>query len=212
MVLGGGCELVMQSSAIQASGETYIGLVEVGVGLIPAGGGVKEMTIRALDRIKGTTAFTVDFIKPYLQYIGTARVSSSAKEAQKLGYIKPTDGITLNNDLLLADAKKKVLELVEKGYIPPVSKSFPAPGINDNALASMEAKVMLDAGMVSEYDLHLFKKLLYIMTGGNVTKGSIITEQYLLDLEREAFVDLCKERKTQERIEHMLTKGKPLRN
>lgn len=212
MVLGGGCEIVMHSSAIQASGETYMGLVELGVGLIPAGGGVKEMTLRALDRIKGTNAFTNEFIVPYLQNIITAKVSSSAKEASKLGFMKQTDGISLNQNLLITDAKKRVLELIDKGYTPPAAKSFPAPGMNDNALGIMHGKVMLDAGMISEYDLHLFKKILYIMTGGNVTKGAMINEQYLLDLEREVFVELCKEKKTQDRIRHMLTKGKPLRN
>lgn len=212
MVLGGGCEIAMHSSAIQAAGETYMGLVEVGVGVIPAGGGVKEMTIRALERIKDTTAFTSDFIIPYLQNIATAKVSSSAKEAKRLGFMKVTDGITLNQDLLITDAKRKVLQLIDNGYMPPVAKPFPAPGINDNALAIMHAKVMKDAGMISDYDLHIFKKLLYIMTGGNVTKGAMINEEYLLSLEREVFIELCKEEKTQERINYMLTKGKPLRN
>lgn len=212
MVLGGGCEIVMHSSAIQASAETYMGLVELGVGVIPAGGGVKEMTLRALERTKDTNAFTSDFILPYLQNIIMAKVSSSAKDAQNLGFIKKTDEVTFNKDLLITDAKKKVLELVDKGYTPPVAKSFPAPGINDNTFGLMQGKVMLDAGMISEYDLHLLKKVVYIMTGGNVTKGTMINEQYLLDLEREVFIELCKEKKTQDRIRYMLTNGKPLRN
>jgi len=212
MTLGGGCEIVMHGSAIQVSAETYMGLVELGVGLIPAGGGVKEMTIRALERLKNTKAFTSEFIIPYLQNIVMAKVSSSAKDAQNLGFIKKTDEITYNKDLLIADAKKKVLQLIDNGYTPPIAKSFRAPGINDNAFGLMQGKVMLDAGMISEYDFHLIEKVLYIMTGGNVTKGTMINEQYLLDLEREVFIELCKEKKTQDRIQYMLNKGKPLRN
>ncbi|NPV89262.1 MAG: 3-hydroxyacyl-CoA dehydrogenase/enoyl-CoA hydratase family protein [Firmicutes bacterium] len=212
MALGGGCEMVLHGSAVQAAGELYMGLVEVGVGVIPAGGGVKEMTVRALDRIKGTTAFAVDFIIPYLQNIGTAKVSMSAKEAVKLGYMKPSDGITLSSDLLIADAKKKVIEMIEKNYSPPAPKAFAAPGRNNTSLARMGVKVMQDAGMVSEYDMHIFDQIVFIMSGGNATAGTMINEYYLLDLEREAFINLCKEQKTQDRIKHMLTTGKPLRN
>lgn len=212
MVLGGGCEITIQSSAIQAYSETYMGLVELGVGLIPAGGGVKEMTLRAIERVKGTDAFTNEFILPNLMNIAMAKVSTSAKDAENLGYIKKTDSFTMNQELLIYDAKKKALELIERNYAPEFCKPFPAPGINNNAVALMHAKVMKDAGMISEYDMHLIERVLYIMTGGNVTGGTLINEQYLLDLEREVFVDLCKEKKTQERIISMLTKGKPLRN
>lgn len=212
MVLGGGCEIAIQGSAIQAYSETYMGLVELGVGLIPAGGGVKEMTLRATERVKGTDAYTNEFILPYLMNIAMAKVSTSAKDAENLGYIKKTDSFTMNEELLIYDAKKKALELIDKNYAPEFCRPFPAPGINNNAAALMHAKVMKDAGMISEYDMHLIERVLYIMTGGNVAGGTLINEQYLLDLEREVFVDLCKEKKTQERIISMLTKGKPLRN
>lgn len=211
-VLGGGCELTMQSSAIQALGETYIGLVEVGVGLIPAGGGIKEMVIRALDRIKGTKAHPVDFVMPYFENIAMAKVSTSAKEAVELGYLRPTDRITMNEDYLIADAKAKVLQLLAENYCPPVSRPFPAPGQNGLALLKVGTRQMMQAGVITEYDWHIACKIIDVMAGGSVTPGAMITEQYLLDLEREAFISLCGEQKTVDRIVHMLTKGKPLRN
>jgi len=210
--LGGGCELAMQTSAIQAAGETYMGLVEFGVGLIPGGGGVKEMAMRAIARQKGTNAHIVDFMISYFQNIARAQVSTSAKEAIKYGFMKVTDGITLNNDFLIADAKKKVLELNEKGYSAPVSAPFPAPGRNELALIKMGTRTMFAAGVISEYDWYIYRKVVDVLGGGNVTRGSMITEEYLLDLEREVFLSLCGEVKTQERIKHMLAKGKPLRN
>jgi len=212
LVLGGGCEIMMHGSAIQAAGESYVGLVELGVGLVPAGGGVKEMTLRALERTKGTTAFLVDFLAPYALNIATAKVSGSAREAQKMGYLRPCDDITMNPELLISDAKKKVLALIDKSYTPPVKRAFPAPGINDNAAIALQAKVMKDSGLISDYDLHLINQLVFIMTGGGLSKGVLIDEDYLLRLEREVFIDLCKEPKTQERIDAMLSTGKALRN
>lgn len=212
MVLGGGCEITMHSSAVQAAGETYMGLVELGVGLVPAGGGVKEMTLRALEKAGGLNTFTMDFIAPYLQSIATAKVSSSAKEAQSMGFIHEYDGITLNRDLLLTDAKKKVVELIDKSYTPGIKKTFKAPGQNDTALSALFSMTLNDSGMISDYDMFLINQLGYIMSGGNVSKGEMINEDYLLELEREVFVGLCKEAKTQERIKYMLTTGKPLRN
>jgi len=210
--LGGGCEIVMHGSAAQASAESFIGLVEVGVGLIPAGGGVKEMTMRALERIKGTTAFTVDFLAPNFENVVGAKTSMSAKGAMDLGYLKATDGITFNNDFLVADAKKRVLAMAAAGYTAPISRAFPAPGKNQNALLQMATMGMKLAGAISEYDWLISSKVAHIMYGGDIVKGAMITEQYLLDLEREAFVSLCGEQKTQERIAHMLKTRKPLRN
>lgn len=210
--LGGGCEIAIQTSAIQAAAETYMGLVEVGVGLIPGGGGVKEMTMRAMERTKGTSAFALDFIIPYFQNITMTKISASAKDAIKLGYLKSTDGITMGNEWVITDAKKKILEMVEKGYSAPVSRPFPALGLNDSALPLLMAQTMLNTGAISEYDYYLFSKVLYIMAGGNITRGTMINEQYLLDVEREVFVSLCGEPKTQERMKYMLTKGKLLRN
>jgi len=212
MALGGGCEIAMQCSASQVAGETYMGLVELGVGLIPAGGGTKEITMRALQRTTGTMASATDFLMAAIQTIAMGKVSSSAYEAIELGLLRETDGVSLSHEYQLADAKRKVLNLISEGYKPPVSEVIPCPGINDNGVLLGMAKNMLDGGNISEYDYHLFSKLVYIMTGGGVSKGKPITEQYLLDLEREVFVELCKERRTQERIDYMLSKGKPLRN
>ncbi len=139
-VLGGGCEMAMQGSAIQALGETYMGLVETGVGLIPAGGGLKEAVLRTYDKIKGTGAAPIDFINPYFQNIIMGRVSSSAKEAQKLGYMHSCDGITLNPDYLISDAKQQVLKMIDNGYTAPVKKSIPAFG--QTALALLKAGTM----------------------------------------------------------------------
>ncbi len=210
--LGGGCEIVMHGSGVQAAAETYIGLVEVGVGLIPAGGGVKEMTMRAIDRIKGTMAHPVDFLAPYFQNIAQAKTSMNVREGMALGYLRPYDGITFNPDFLLGDAKKRVLQMVEAGYNAPVSRAFPAPGKNETALLKVATLGMKLSGVISEYDWHICNKIVDIMSGGDVIKGAPITEQYLLDLEREAFVSLCGEQKTQERIAHMLKTRKPLRN
>ncbi len=211
-VLGGGCEIMMQCSAIQGAAETYIGLVEVGVGLIPAGGGVKEMIMRGLDRVKGTTAFPLDFLIPGLENIALARVSTSGFEAKDLGFLKENDGISLSPDWLLTDAKTKALAMKNLNYAPPIKAPFAAPGINDLALMLIRAKSMEDAGFISEYDAVIFKKLVHIMSGGGLTKGTLITEDYLLQLEREAFMELCREQKTKDRIRHLLTTGKPLRN
>lgn len=210
--LGSGCEMAMQCAAIQTAGETYMGLVDFGVGLIPANGGIKEMTMRAIDRVKGTSAFVLDFLAPYLTNIYTAKVSSSAKDAVNAGYVKATDKITLNNDFLIADAKKRVLAIIEDGYTAPVSRPFPAPGQNQISPLRARTKNMVWAGYLSEHDWLICCKVVDIMGGGQVMSGSLINEQYLLDLEREAYLSLCGEPKTQDRLVSMLTKGKPLRN
>ena len=210
--LGSGCELVMQSSAAQAAAETNIGLVEFGMGLIPAGGGVKEMTMRAVERVKNTQAHVVDFLLAHFEPIAGGRVSGSAKEGKELHYLKPTDGITFNPDFLISDAKKRVLNMVESGYNAPISRPFPCPGRTHTGLIRVGTMGMKLSGVISEYDWHICNKLVDAMSGGDVVKGAPITEQYLLDLEREAFISLCGEEKTQERIAHMLKTGKPLRN
>ncbi|NLV17142.1 MAG: 3-hydroxyacyl-CoA dehydrogenase/enoyl-CoA hydratase family protein [Syntrophomonadaceae bacterium] len=210
--LGAGCELIMQVPAVQAAAESFIGLTEVGTGLIPAGGGVKEMAMRALDRIKGTTAFTVDFLAPNFENVVGAKTSGSAKDALNLGYLRVTDSISMNADFVLGDAKKRVQDMAAAGYTAPISRAFPAPGKNQNALLQMATMGMKLAGVISEYDWLISRKVAHIMYGGDIVKGAMITEQYLLDLEREAFVSLCGEQKTQERIAHMLKTRKPLRN
>ncbi|MGI6548448.1 MAG: 3-hydroxyacyl-CoA dehydrogenase NAD-binding domain-containing protein [Syntrophomonadales bacterium] len=209
--LGAGCALIMHGSAVQAAAESFIGLIEIGAGLVSIGG-IKEMTMRALDRIKGTMAHPVDFLMANFQNIAQAATSMSAKQAVGLGYLKPTDGITMNPDFLIGDAKKRVLDMAEAGYAAPISRPFAAPGKNETALIKVGTMGMKLSGVISEYDWMVCCKIVDIMSGGDVIKGAPITEQYLLDLEREAFVSLCGEAKTQERIAHMLKTGKPLRN
>jgi 3-hydroxyacyl-CoA dehydrogenase len=211
--LGGGCEIVMQCSAAQAVAETYIGLVEVGVGLLPAAGGCKEVALKAIKAVEGIQGpILVDHVIPYFQNIATARVATSAKEGKKLGYLRPTDGISMNPVLQIADAKKQVLRLLEDDYTPPVSRPVPAPGKNELALLKLGVKQMVLAGVATEYDFFIACKIADVLAGGDVMKGSLITEQYFLDLEREAFLSLCGEQKTQDRIMALLKTGKPLRN
>jgi 3-hydroxyacyl-CoA dehydrogenase len=207
---GSGCEMAMQAAGIQLAGETSMGLVDFSAGLVPAHGAVKELVLRAMEKVKGTSAFVLDFLTPFHTNLYQAKVSGSGKDAKNLGYAKATDKITLNNDFLLYDAKQRVLSLLEDNYCSPVNKPFAA--IGKNALGPLKAKNAVWLGMLSEYDWHIICKLADIMAGGDIIAGSMITEQYLLDLEREAYLSLAGEAKTQERITSMLTKGKPLRN
>jgi 3-hydroxyacyl-CoA dehydrogenase len=191
-----------------------MGLVEVGVGLIPAGGGVKEMLLRSMEGIpSGVDADLLPFVRKAFESVAMAKVATSAKEAQKLGHMRSTDKITINRDHLIHDAKATVLDLVREGYRPPrPQKNIKVMGERGYALLQMGLFYMREGGYISEYDEHVGKKVARIMTGGDLPDGTEVTEQYLLDLEREAFVSLCGERKTQDRIEYMLKKGKPLRN
>ncbi|MEW6131006.1 MAG: 3-hydroxyacyl-CoA dehydrogenase/enoyl-CoA hydratase family protein [Acidobacteriota bacterium] len=212
MALGGGCEITMHGDKVRANAESYIGLVEVGVGLIPGGGGVKELVLRATE---GATPDEDLFprIRKVSETIATAKVSTSAVEAQELGFLRDTDHITMNRDRLIEDAKQTALALVQEGYVQPHPRSD-IPVMGEPALATIKLAIhmMQRGGFISEYDAHVAKKLAYIITGGNLSRKTLVSEQYLLDLEREAFVSLCGERKTQERIMHMLKTGKPLRN
>jgi 3-hydroxyacyl-CoA dehydrogenase len=214
LTLAGGCEVCLASSKVQAAAETYMGLVEVGVGLIPAGGGTKEMLLRCTEGIpSGVDADLLPFVRQAFETVAMAKVATSAKEAQKLGHMRSTDKITINRDHLIHDAKMTVLDLVREGYRPPrPKKNVKMMGERGYALLQMGLFYMREGGYISEYDEHVAKKVAHIMTGGNLPDGTEVTEQHILDLEREAFVSLCGERKTQERIEYMLKKGKPLRN
>lgn len=214
MTLAGGCEVALACSKMQAAAETYMGLVEVGVGLIPAGGGTKEMLLRCTEGIpSGVDADFLPFVRKAFETVAMAKVSTSAKEAQKLGYMKATDRISINRDYLLHDAKRTVLDLAREGYSPPrPQKNIKVMGERGYALLKMGLFYMREGGYISAYDEHVARRVAHIMTGGNLPDGTEVTEQYLLDLEREAFVSLCGEVKTQERIEYMLKKGKPLRN
>ena len=230
MTFGGGMEMCLHAARRQPHAETYMGLVEAGVGLIPGGGGTKEMLLRAVDAAAASfppdprgqnpgparfarSADMQNALKRALETIAMARVSTSAVEARALGLLSPTDRITANRDRLLLDAKAQVLSMVEAGYAAPVPRTqIPAPGLA--VLAAMETGIFLmgEGGYASEHDQKVARWAAYILAGGRVTPGSLVSEQYLLDLEREAFLSLCGERKTQERIAFTLKTGKPLRN
>jgi 3-hydroxyacyl-CoA dehydrogenase len=212
MALGGGCEIAMHGDRARAAGETYMGLVEVGVGLIPAGGGVKELVMRST---AGAAPDEDLFprIKKVSETIATAKVSASALEAKELGFLRDPDPISMNRDRLIEDAKQTALAMVKEGYEQPKPRTD-IPVLGEPALAAIKLAVhmMQRGGFISEYDAHVARKLAQVITGGNLSRKTMVSEQYLLDLEREAFVSLCGERKTQERIQFMLKTGKPLRN
>jgi 3-hydroxyacyl-CoA dehydrogenase len=215
LTLAGGCEVCLACAKMQAAAETYMGLVEVGVGLIPAGGGTKEMLLRCTEGIPPGVVDVelLPFVRKAFETVAMAKVGTSAKEAQQLGYMRMTDKVTINRDFLIHDAKHTVLDLIKEGYRPPRPKNnIKVMGERGHALLQMGLFFMREGGYISQYDEHVAKKVAYIMSGGNLPDGTEVTEQYLLDLEREAFVSLCGEQKTQERMEYMLKKGKPLRN
>lgn len=213
MSLGGGAEVAMPAARIQASSETYMGLVEVGVGLIPGGGGNKELYRRLLERMpKGVNIDLQQVANKTFELISMATVSTSAHEAQQYGFIGQHDGISMNGDHLLYDAKQKVIHLADEGYRAPQRVKIPVVGETGYATLLMAAKTMKYSGYVSDHDVLIASKLANVIAGGKLPYGSEVDEQYLLDLEREAFLSLLGERKTQERMQHMLVKGKPLRN
>ncbi|MEW5322693.1 3-hydroxyacyl-CoA dehydrogenase NAD-binding domain-containing protein [Geobacillus thermoleovorans] len=213
MTLGGGAEVSLAASRIQAAAETYIGLVEVGVGLIPGGGGNKELYIKRLNSLpRGVDVDYVKIAASVFETIAMAKVSTSAAEARELGFLNHRDGITMNGDHLLYEAKQAVLSMYEEGYRPPVRKKVPVAGESGYAAMLLGAQSMFHSGYISEHDLKIAKKLAYVLAGGKVPYGTEVDEQYLLDLEREAFLSLIGEPKTQARMQHMLVKGKPLRN
>jgi 3-hydroxyacyl-CoA dehydrogenase len=214
LALGGGCETTMHGDKVRAAAETYIGLVEVGVGLIPAGGGTKEMTMRAMDLAKKTPdADPLAFLKKTFELIGMGKVATSAQEARSWGILRPGDAISMNGDRLIADAKQEVLNLDSSGYIQPIERiDILALGESAQAAMKLALHMMKKGGFISEHDELIGKKLARVMSGGDLNHQTFVSEQRLLDLEREAFLSLCGERKTQERIAAMLKTGKPLRN
>jgi 3-hydroxyacyl-CoA dehydrogenase len=213
LALGGGCEIVLHADRVQAAAETYMGLVEVGVGLIPAGGGTKEMVARAAEQSPPGTTDLLPPIQRAFETIGFAKVSASAPDARRLGYLRPTDAHTMNRDRLIADAKTRALQRVADGYQPPQPRAaIPVGG--DAVLAPLKLGIHLAwrAGRISDHDALIGRKLATIMAGGQLPHPTTVSEQHLLDLEREAFLSLVAERKTQERMQHTLKTGKPLRN
>jgi len=212
MALGGGCEFCLHADAVNAYAETYMGLVEIGVGLLPAGGGTKEMCLRAVELAQQFNTDPQPFIFKYFEQIAMAKVSMGAPELFTMGYLRRGDSITMDIDQLIADAKQKVLALAVN-YRPrrPV-ENIPAPGRGIAASIKSQLWNMMMGKFITEYELEMGTLIGQIICGGDVTAGTLITEDYLLQLEREGFLKLCGNKKTVERIQHMLKKGKALRN
>ena len=212
LTLGGGCEIVLHGDQVQAAAETYMGQVEVGVGLIPAGGGTKELLSRAMDRLQAGANDPLPLVQHVFELIGFAKVSTSAADARRLGLLRDIDGVTMNRERLLADAKARALALARGGYHPPPQRSIPVGG--DGVRAALELGVHLArrGGWISDHDALIGRKLAHILAGGAVPHATAVSVQYLLDLEREAFLSLCGEARTQQRMAHTLKTGKTLRN
>lgn len=214
MTLGGGAEVCLPAAAIQASSEAYIGLVETGVGVIPGGGGNKELYLRHLEKMScGARGYDLHkAAQVTFETIAMAKVSTSAHEAKEMGFLRVEDGISFNGDHLMYDAKQKVLALERNGFKAPERKKIPVVGEAGYATLLLGAQNLKNSGYISEHDMKIAGKLAFVIAGGRVPEGTLVDEQYLLDLEREAFLSLVGERKTQERMQYMLVKGKPLRN
>jgi 3-hydroxyacyl-CoA dehydrogenase len=220
LTLGGGTEISIHAAARQPHAELYMGLVEVGVGLLPGGGGCKEMLLRAVDSTeairpggRGESVEMLEAMKKAFETIAMAKVSTSAQEARGLGFLNESDNITMNRERVLADAKARALELVRAGYEPPQPRGdIPAPGENILATLRMGVHIMRQGEYISDHEVKIATKVAEVLCGGNVTSGTPVSEQYILDLEREAFKSLCGEKKTQERIQFTLKTGKTLRN
>jgi 3-hydroxyacyl-CoA dehydrogenase len=221
MALGGGCEISLHGARIQAAAELYMGLVEAGVGLIPGGGGTKEMLIRANETAgSGDDLDLFHTLRPVFESIATAKVGTSAEECSDLGYLRRDDRVSMNRERLVADAKETALALARSGWKPAAASwqegaqntQIKALGEGFLAAAKMAIHLMVRGGYASDYDAHVARKLANILAGGALSAPQLVSEQYVLDLEREAFVSLLGEKKTQERIAHTLKTGKPLRN
>jgi 3-hydroxyacyl-CoA dehydrogenase len=210
--LGGGCEMTMHADIAQAAAETYIGLVEVGVGLIPGGGGTKEFTKRVSDALQEGDV-ELNALQNAFMTIATAKVATSAEEARELGILKKLDRVSMNKDRQIADAKQAVIDLADAGYtMQPQARNIRVQGRTGQALFLAGLQGMLMGKFISEHDAKVAKWIANIMCGGDLTSPQEVSEQYLLDLEREAFLSLTGEKKTLERIQAILTGGKPLRN
>jgi 3-hydroxyacyl-CoA dehydrogenase len=224
LCLGGGTEISLHAAARQPHAELYTGLVEVGVGLLPGGGGCKEMLLRAVDSAAASrgkvssealagSVEMMEAMKKAFEAIATAKVATSAHEARGLGFLSDSDRITMNRERVLSDAKARALELVRAGYEPPVPRTdIPAPGESLLAALKMGVHLMRQGDFVTDYEVKLGGKIAEVLCGGNLTPGTPVSEQYILDLEREGFKSLCGEKKTQERIQFTLKTGKTLRN
>jgi 3-hydroxyacyl-CoA dehydrogenase len=211
LALGGGCEFIMHSARAVATLESYIGLVEAGVGLLPAGGGCKELALRAAADARGGDPFP--FLRQYFQNVAMAEVGKSAEQARELGYLKAGDRVVMNRAELLYVAKAAVDEMAEAGYRPPL-KARDIPAAGRTAIATFKAHLanLLAGGQISDHDFLVASKIAYVMCGGDVEAGSPVDEAWFLELERQCFMELLATEKSQARIEHTLKTGKPLRN
>ena len=214
MALGGGCEICLAADRIVADPETYMGLVEVGIGVIPGWGGCKEMVRRRVSpHMHATNVNPTPYLRQVFETVGFAKVSTSGEEARELGFLGQHDRVLMNTEHRIAEAKNMVLSLAEAGYQPPVTKgNVWASGRDVVAAVNIEIYGMQQGGFISPYDAHVARKLGYILCGGDLSQGQWMDEQYFLDLEREAFMSLVGEKKTQDRIQYMLENNKPLRN
>jgi 3-hydroxyacyl-CoA dehydrogenase len=211
LALGGGCEVSMGADAVHSAAEVYTGLVEVGVGLIPSGGGTKEILARHLRRIP-PAGDPLPYLRKAFETVAMAKISRSALDAKNLGYFEDSDSFSMNGDRVVQDAKNVVLQLSKSYRQPQPRKDILLTGRAGFAYLQIGIYLMKEAGYISEYDSKIGEKIAWIMTGGDLAEPTLVEEQYVLDLEREAFLSLLGERKTQERIQHMLKTGKPLRN
>jgi len=220
MCLGGGCEISMHAAARQPHAELYMGLVETGVGLVPGGGGCKEVALRAIDAAaalreggRNESVELIDALRRGFENIAMAKVSTSAAEARTLGYLSSSDMISMNRERVLLDAKARARELADAGYSAPLPRTdIPAPGVNILATLKMGVRLMREGEFISDHDVKVANHVANVLCGGKVTPGTPVSEQYFLDLERQSFLSLCGEKKTAERIAHTLKTGKPLRN
>jgi 3-hydroxyacyl-CoA dehydrogenase len=213
LTLGGGCEIALHGDRVQAAAETYMGLVEMGVGLIPAAGGTKEMLARAVDHVPDPRADLMPYVQRVFETIGFAKVSTSGPQAMELGFLRQADAITMNRERQIADAKAVALERAREGYRPHSPRTaIPVGGESLQAALKLGVHLAWRARRITDHDALLGRTLAWILSGGSLPHQTTVTEQYLLDLEREAFLKLCGERKTLERIQYTLQSGKPLRN
>jgi 3-hydroxyacyl-CoA dehydrogenase len=211
--LGGGVEFILHADKVVAHHELYAGLVEVGVGLLPAGGGTKEMLFRTMQQVmEDEQVDPKSYIKEKFKNIGMAEVSDGAPKAKKLGYLRDSDSIVMNRDLLIANAKSEARRMVDAGYHPPVKPQIKVLGNKLLSSLKLMLYIMHESNFITDYDKVVAEKVAYIMSGGDLSEPQEVPEEYLLRLEREAFFDLLKDERTQARIEHMLKTGKPLRN
>ena len=213
LALGGGCEIALHADRVHAAGDTFMGLVEVGVGLIPAGGGTKEMVARAMARVPSPAADPLPFVQQAFETVALAKVSASGPDAARLGYLSPLDTCSMNRERLIAEAKAKVLQRVSDGYRTPLPRlAIPVGGNSLGAALKLGVHMAWRAGRATDHDRTIGLALAHVFAGGDLPHATTVSEQYLLDLEREAFLRLLGEAKTLARIQHTLKTGKPLRN